>query len=40
MIPNGDPRAKLWDEARGTAYKELPTILKAISDEARAVIHG
>ncbi len=40
MVPNGDPRAKLWDEARETAYKELPTILKAISDEARAVIHG
>jgi hypothetical protein len=40
MVPNGDPRAKLWDEARETAYKDLPSILKAIRDEARAVIHG
>ncbi len=40
MVANGDPRAKLWDEARETAYKELPSILKAIKDEARALIHG
>jgi hypothetical protein len=40
MVPNGDPRAKLWDEARQTAYKDLPSILKAIRAEARAVIHG
>jgi hypothetical protein len=40
MVADGEPRAKLWDKARETAYKELPTILRAISDEARAVIHG
>jgi hypothetical protein len=40
MTPSGEPRAKLWDEAKETAYKDLPGILKAICDEARAVIHG
>ncbi len=40
MISDGEPRAKLWDEAREIAYKKLPTILEAIRSEASAVIHG
>ncbi len=40
MVPSGDPRAKLLDEARKTAYKDLPLVLSAIREEARAVIHG
>jgi|HubBroStandDraft_6_1064221.scaffolds.fasta_scaffold242543_2 hypothetical protein len=40
MVPNGEPRAKLWDEARQTAYKDLPDVLQAIRGEARSVIHG
>ena len=40
MVPNGEPRAKIWDEARQTAYKDVPGVLKAIRDESRAVIHG
>ena len=35
MVPNGEPRAKLWDEARQTAYKDLPLVLQAIREEAR-----
>jgi hypothetical protein len=34
------PRAQLWDQARTTAYKDLPSILEAIRTEARAAIHG
>jgi hypothetical protein len=40
MVPNGEPRAKLWDEARQTAYKDLPLVLQAIREEAKSVIHG
>lgn len=40
MIPDGEVRAKFWDEARVSAFKDLPLILKAIRDEARTVIHG
>jgi hypothetical protein len=40
MVPNGQPRAELWDKARDTAHKEIPPILTAIRDEARKVIHG
>ena len=40
MVADGEPRAKLWDEARETAYGEIPPLLKAIREEARAVIHG
>lgn len=40
MAPSGEPRAKLWDESRGIAYKEVPSVLNAIRDEARVVIHG
>jgi hypothetical protein len=40
MVPNGQPRADLWDKARDTAYKEIPPILTTIRDEARGVIHG
>ncbi|MGA9884886.1 MAG: hypothetical protein WBQ34_14310 [Candidatus Acidiferrales bacterium] len=40
MAPSGEARANLWDEARKTAYKDLPLALSAIRDEARAVIHG
>ena len=40
MVADGEPRAKLWDEARQTAYKDLPEVLKAIREEARGVIHG
>jgi hypothetical protein len=40
MVPNGEPRAKLWDDARRTAYKDLPEVLKAIRDEGRTVIYA
>jgi hypothetical protein len=40
MVPNGAPRAKLWDEARDLAYKDLPLILNAIRREARQSIDG
>jgi hypothetical protein len=40
MVPSGEPRAKLWDEAKQTAYKDLPLVLQAICEEARSVIHG
>ncbi len=40
MVPNGQPRADLWDEARDTAHKEIPALLTAIRDEAKGVIHG
>jgi hypothetical protein len=40
MVPSGASRAKLWDDARKTAYKDLPLVLNAIRDEARGVIHG
>jgi hypothetical protein len=40
MEQNGNARAKLVDEARQIAYKELPSLLNAIRDEARKVIHG
>lgn len=33
-------RAKWWDEARDTAYKEIPSLLTAIRNEAREVIHS
>jgi hypothetical protein len=40
MVQDGNARAKLVDDARQVAYKELPSLLNAIRDEARAVIHG
>src|SRR5260370_33973251 len=40
MVQDGNARAKLVDQAREIAYRELPAVLKAIRDEARAVIHG
>lgn len=40
LVPDGEPRAKLWDEARKIAYRELPSVLEAIRDEAKAVIHS
>jgi hypothetical protein len=40
MMTNGEPRAELWSNASETAYKEIPAILQAIRDDARAVIHG
>ena len=39
MTQNGEPRAKLWEQAREIANKELPLLLHAIETEARAVIH-
>ncbi len=33
-------RAKWWDEARDTAYKEIPSLLTAIREEAREMIHS
>ena len=39
-VQDGYQRAKLWDEARDTAYREIPPLLKAIRDESRGVIHG
>lgn len=39
MVSN-QQRADLWVKARDTANKEIPSILKAIRDEARAIIHG
>lgn len=40
MVQNGNARAKLVDQAREIAYRELPAVLKAIRGEASAVIHG
>jgi hypothetical protein len=40
MVQDGYQRAKLWDEARDTAYKEIPSLLDAIRVESRGVIHG
>jgi hypothetical protein len=40
MIQDGNARAKLVDEARQVAYKDLPSVLNAIRDEARKVIHS
>lgn len=40
MLANPDGRAKLWDKLRDAAYKKLPSVLRAIRDDARAVIHG
>ncbi len=40
MVADGEPRAKLWDKAREAAYREIPPILTAIREEARALIHG
>jgi hypothetical protein len=40
MVQDGYQRAKLWDEARDAAYRDIPPLLKAISDESRGVIHG
>ena len=40
VVQDGNARAKLVDQAREIAYKELPSVLNAIRDEARAVIHG
>jgi hypothetical protein len=40
MVQDGYQRAKLWDEARDTANKEIPPLLNAIRDESRGVIHG
>jgi len=40
MVQDADHRAKLWNEARDKAYKEIPPILNAIRDESRGVIHG
>jgi hypothetical protein len=40
MVQDGNARAKLVDQGREIAYKELPSVLKAIRDDARAVIHG
>jgi hypothetical protein len=39
-VKDGYQRAKLWDEARDTAYRDIPPLLKAIRDESRGVIHG
>jgi hypothetical protein len=40
MVQDGNARAKLVDQAREIAYRELPAALIAIRDDARAVIHG
>jgi hypothetical protein len=40
MVQDGDARAKLVDQAREIAYKEVPSVLEAIRAEAREVIHG
>jgi len=40
MVQDGNARAKVVDQAREIAYKELPSVLKAIRDDARLVIHG
>jgi len=40
MVQDGYQRAKLWDEARDTGYREIPPLLKAIRDESRDIIHG
>jgi len=40
MVVDGLQRAKFWDEAQKTAYKEIPSILQQIDSAARNVIHG
>jgi hypothetical protein len=40
VILDGAPRAKMWDAARETAFRELPAVLAAIRTEARTIIHG
>jgi hypothetical protein len=39
QMPDGEPRAKLWIQAQEAAYADLPSVLNAISTEARDVIH-
>ena len=39
MTQNGEPREKLWQQARDIATQALPLLLHAIETEARAVIH-
>jgi len=38
-IIDGNQRAKFWDRAQATAYKEIPKLLQQIEASARAVIH-
>jgi hypothetical protein len=40
MVQDGYQRAKLWDEARNTANREIPLLLNAIRGESRGVING
>jgi hypothetical protein len=40
QMQDPNQRAKWWDEARDTAYKEIPPLLTAIRVEARKVIHS
>jgi hypothetical protein len=39
-IPDGETRVKFWDKARELSDRELPSILEAIRNEARTVIHN
>lgn len=40
MVAEGNARARLVDEAREIAFKQIPSLLAAIRAEARTVIHG
>jgi hypothetical protein len=40
MTVDGLQRAKFWDVAQNTAYKEIPSIMDQIEKAARDVIHG
>lgn len=39
ITPNGETRARYWEEAQGIAYRQLPPIFQAIQTESREVIH-
>jgi len=36
----GESRAKIWQKAQETAYRELPSVLDAVKNEAVRLIHG
>jgi hypothetical protein len=40
MIPNGQERAKFWDEAGKIAHQEIPALLRTIEEQARSIIYG
>ena len=39
-VQNGADRAGYWDQTKTIAYTELPSLLDAVKQEARAIVHG